>query len=845
MKTLFKYILAAAMTLSFAACQEKEQYAPGDPDPLDCHGVFFSQTQAGDYEFTPDEKRTLTFTVERTLDIEEAYVPYELISSEEGFFEVEDEFLYFDEDQKSAEFKVNFSDDFEPGKKYTCTIKVTDPQYVSSYGLSSNELTFSVTIVEWEYLGEGLWRDDFYTSFCKEVLNWDVEVPYYEKPVKIYQRVDYPGYYKIDAVYTADYVSYISDGSDRYAESYADLCPGGSIYVNAIDPTKVYIDAQLAFNHSSYGGIYIASYVSEVFLDAGDVYGTLKDGSITFPKSGLVAYVPAAGGFAYANLSGKHRIVLPGHKGYDFSVSVETGSTDKGVLPMTFTLGDDVAKVEYKVFEGHLTDVDLVSKLEDVKSHNNVTTVTKSGDYEFTTDKTGFYTLIACSYDKDGNFKEYTSVKFGYDTSTDPRDVDVHIGLIVSDKYAGAGLTKENSMEFYIYGTDLVDVRYAIYKKVNYDDFSDVIDVEFKLYGQSLGREDLELANGIGYNGLLGAMDAGTEYILMVYADNGYHTTVTTCTASTAGVFNPLDAEFTIYDMPERLQPSKEEYFKSWDVWSIDVLSEESEEVVWERTKRATAVISEDADLMYDANGKLTENPDKAETIFDLVKVNGMYPNAAAKYGFEDEIQFNYYDGFIYTMRAAIEPCKYNGSTIYPTSAYWYIYANTFNTYWEDGAMVGGFVNEAKDVVAFVGNPASTAGESGLSYVAMLLGYFLDSSYEGDFALIKEDCHVYPLLVSPEAEYGKVMESKLKAPAACNVVSNELSKARSNYVETDNGYIMSTIDRVKGVPYNYAENLVNGVVPTVEPASVEFEMTPVDKVEMTSKDVDFFKAVLK
>ena len=89
------------------------------------------------------------------------------------------------------------------------------------------------------------------------------------------------------------------------------------------------------------------------------------------------------------------------------------------------------------------------------------------------------------------------------------------------------------------------------------------------------------------------------------------------------------------------------------------------------------------------------------------------------------------------------------------------------------------------------------------------------------------------------------MESKLKAPAACNVVSNELSKARSNYVETDNGYIMSTIDRVKGVPYNYAENLVNGVVPTVEPASVEFEMTPVDKVEMTSKDVDFFKAVLK
>ena len=101
MKTLFKYILAAALTLSFAACQE-EPYTMGDPDLLDCQGIFFPQEQAKSYEVAPDGNKYLTFTVERNPLVKgyypEAYVPYELVSSEEGFFELEDEFIYFEED---------------------------------------------------------------------------------------------------------------------------------------------------------------------------------------------------------------------------------------------------------------------------------------------------------------------------------------------------------------------------------------------------------------------------------------------------------------------------------------------------------------------------------------------------------------------------------------------------------------------------------------------------------------------------------------------------------------------------------------------------------------------------
>lgn len=823
MKTIFKYILAAAMTLSFAACQE-EPFSPGEPDLLDCQGLFFPQEQAKAYEVTPEGAKYLTFTVERNPAVKnyfpEAYVPYELTSSEEGFFELEDEFIYFDEDQESTSFKVYFSEDFETGKKYTCTIKVTDPQYVSNYGLSSNELTFSLTVVKWELLGEGLWRDDFFTSFCSEVLTTEIKAPYHEKPVEIYQREDLPGYYRVDKVYTADYVSYLSDGTDRYAASYSELCPGGSIYVNASDPSRVYIDAQLAFNHASYGGIYIASYVSEVFIDAGDQYGTLKDGVITFPKSGLVAYVPAAGGFAYANISGKHRIVLPGYKPYDYSLEVETSPAVKGVMPVTFTFGSDVAKVQYKVFPGHVSDAEMVSKLEDVKSGKDVKTVTESGEYEFTTGETGLYTLIACSYDAAGNFKEYTYVKFGYDTEDDPKDVDIHMGLIVSDKYAGAGLTKENAMEFYLYGTELTEVKVAMYKKVHYEDFREAIEAEFDYYIAPVDREVLAQVNSSGYSGVISGLTAGTEYILIVYAANGYHSGVFTTTEFTAGEFDLMDAEFGIYDLPGRFQPEddKSVYFQKWDVWSLDPYKDNE----WGRTKRATAEIVEDEDLMLDVNGNVTEDPKKAETTMDYVKLSGMYPDAAKKYGFKDEIQLEFYDGFVYTIMTQMEPGEYNGKPVYPTNAYLFFDGSGLSAYLENGAMIGGFVTEEQDVIAFVGNPRTEAGSYGFTYVAMMLCYFTSPDYSGEAPLITENAHAYPLLVSPDSKYADygADAASLKAPAACNKVSAELSKPRTNYVETDRGYIRSTIDAIKGTPYNYMQN-------TFDVSDIFFEIEPV------------------
>lgn len=850
-----KYILVAVLPLVAVSCEE--EYAPGEPDRWDCHKLFFPQDQKTDYVISPSESHVLTFTVEREEIDDEAEVPYILTPSEEGIFTIEEEYLYFEEDQAKSTFKVTVSDECELGKTYTCSIKVTDPLYVSNYSLASNELTFSVVVVEWQRVTNngsdtGLWRDDFYTSFCKDVLGMDIVMPHHEKEVEIYQRADLPGYYRVDNVYTADYVSYLSDGSDKYTEDYAEYCPGGSIYINATVPEKVYVDISYAFDHAAYGPIYIASYVPEVFLDGLDLYGTLKDGSITFPKSGLVAYVPSEGGFAYVNSAGKQRLVLPGYKGYDYSVSLESAPAVNGVMPVTFTLGNDVAKVEYMVFDGHLTDVEMVTRLEEVKKRKDVKTVTQSGTYDFTTERTGFYTIIACSYDKDDNYKEYASVKFGYDTKDDPKDVDVHMGLIVSDKYAGGGLTTENSMEFYVYGTDLTEVKLTVVKKVHYDDFRDVIEKEINEYLEPVGYEELTLINGIGYSGVLGGMDAGTEYILVVYADNGYHSGIFTSTASTEGVFDPLQADYTFYDMPSRLQSDKEAYFKDWDVWSVDIGTGNDEEIVWERVKRCTATVSEDEDLMYDKYGNLTLDPEDAVDIYDMLALTGMYPNAARKYGIKDEVQLNYYGGFVYTMRSGFDSFKYEGNTVYPATINLYVADNSLYVYWEDGAMIGGFVDEAQDIIAFVGNPRTVVGSYGFTYVAMGIGYFTSENYgvvDGELTelpkALPDDCHVYPMLISPDAEFGTAASSSMKAPKACRLVYDEFSKVRTNHVETEEGYLKSTIDRVKGRPYDYMRNIVEGAAEFAESSSVNFTMTRSDRPAGPLKRAEFHEAVLR
>ena len=848
MKTMkyLKYILMAAVSLTFAACQE-EPYSQGEPDSLFCQGLFFPQEQAEDFVLDPEDANVLTFTVEREVEDGEAEVPYELISSEEGFFELEEDFLFFDDGQKKAKFKVYFSEDYELGEKYECTIKVTDPDYVSKYALSSSELSFSVTVVKWERVTKGgvdvgLWRDDFFTSFANQ-LGAPLAQPYLEKEVAVYERADLPGFYKVDEIYTSEYLSQMYAGDDSFTDELEEYCPAASILINATNPSKVYIDAQFAFYDPfmNYGAAYICSDVQEVFTSGySNQYGTLKNGVIEFKhKNSLVIYLPSAG-TAYANNAGKTRLVLPGYRGYDYSVAVTNSPSENGVMPLHFVLGDDVAEVRYQVFDGHLSDVEMVSKLENLQSATvGVKKVTESGTYDFSTSKTGFYTLIACSYDAAGNYQEYDFVKFGYDTAKDPKDVDINLGLIVSDKHGATGRTAENSMEFYVYGNEIKEAKVALYKKIHYEDFREAIDAEFKYYISALDRYQLDSLNKVGYTGVVDGLTPGTEYILVAYADNGYHSGFFTATATTEGVFDLMDAEFTFYDLPARLQTdTHDDYFKTWDVWSLDPFTATK----WGRTKRGTATFKDKKDVMYDSDGNVTTVPGNADYIMDYISLEGMHPNLAKK-GLKDAIDFEYYEGFIYSMMTQVPEMTVEGQKVYPTNAYLYFTNTGLSPYLENGAMIGGFITEEKDVIALVGNPQASA-----PYMAMLMCYFTDPSYSGNGYLFEEDAHAYPLLVSPDSKYASYGKSSasLSVPAACKRVAFELQKEQGNYVETQRGYIMSTIDKIRKTPYNYMENALETSV-SFERAAVEFtaELSSEKTAEGRLSELDLVERILR
>ena len=77
-------------------------------------------------------------------------------------------------------------------------------------------------------MGKGLWRDDFFSGFASAIGAKLLE-PNHEKEVDIYERADLKGFYKIESVYTADYMAYMADGNTDNAKAYEDYCPAEPI----------------------------------------------------------------------------------------------------------------------------------------------------------------------------------------------------------------------------------------------------------------------------------------------------------------------------------------------------------------------------------------------------------------------------------------------------------------------------------------------------------------------------------------------------------------------------------------------------------------------------------------
>ena len=772
-----RYILAAATVLSFTSCvKEMDQVAK---DPEDCMGVYFLEEQENAKTHTLEkgiDKTSLEIIVRRSNadkeeDINYRYNTYylekesisdtsykEVPTSADDVFEFGE--LYFEEGQYETTIEVNFPN-IKTGTKYNCTLYIDDPKYVSSVANNASSISFSVQMFEWKKVpGNGTWRDAIFS----DMFGWDGR--YLENnEVEVYERKDKKGFYRLSNVYSAEYFTRLVEGDEAGQDaalvaSYSSYIDEKAyIYLDATDPSKVYFPAQkTGFSDPSMGDLRMASDVPEVFGNESNLlYGTLKDGIITFPKNGLL--LGMSGYYYFTNSSGKFRFVLPGYEALDYAISLKNDETDaEGNVPVSFDLAKDVAKVRYAIFEGSISEIEMTNKVAEVQKSNSALEFTRNTGkasvevYNVRPDvdkaKTSIYTLVACAYDKAGNYREYASVEFGYVKPGETKAIDINFGVTVDNRFASENYTAENSFQYWITGKEITHAMINYYPTSYFKTYEEQIKKELKSYG-SIDSGTLKKLNTSEISGIVGnTLLAGTSYTFVIYAGNAYRSDFITYEFSTEGKPDMLKKAYYWEDLLEQ-QPSAENITSSeWIPVSVDI---------------------------FDANatGRTIRGNNKVESVkFTLedgkMKASGLFPSLKEN----PDITFDYKDGLMYTMENTIADVTIKDSTnIIPTMRYEYTYTPkvtslskngyVYNTY-EDAngqeradMMVAGFVHE--DIIAVMDNKTSNI------FWALLLGGYQKYGSQEYLADVVGDTHGDLLFIrkgSPLLDGLKKSESK-------------------------------------------------------------------------------------
>lgn len=330
-----------------------------------------------------------------------------------------------------GESKATISVTYDPaaidyGKYDQITIAVADAQYTTPYGASS--YTFSAGLSEWKTMSNNSGRGVFRDGIISYLYGTDV-ISY---SVAIQENVLTPGMYRVVSPYgegTNFYSKYVETGSFGWADKSET-----SIVIDATDPDYVYItgDFYPGVSDSDGDAVHVFSYI-DYYLSYGysidflkervpDLFGTLKDGVITFPENVLLAnFGTDLTPDYYANNS-YLAIALPGYVLTDYSSSftytgryTDTSNNDYAVG--TITLGSDVATAKY-VVAADGDDVDAI--IEGIQAGTvESTEISGSCDVNVQLTESGKYVMIIVTYDADGIMRSYSVTSFTFKTSGD------------------------------------------------------------------------------------------------------------------------------------------------------------------------------------------------------------------------------------------------------------------------------------------------------------------------------------------------------------------------------------------------------------------------------------------
>ncbi len=648
MKRITEILFAAAVGLGFFSSCVEEVIQPAEPEN-DSYGVYFETLSAAQkkVEFDPAEEAVLNFKAMRTAEDDAITVPVVVTATAAtsgGNVDASDIFtvsnISFKDGQKETVFSVSFPK-AELGVQYNCSIECKDPEYVHIYSDKPTSLSFAVTRVKWVKVtgagGEqyGTWTDDVISS----AFNLPGVYATNDK-IEIYERDDKKGYYRITDVYNPYMLSKLFAGQYSEDELVPNCTAGTATFIDATDPAKVWIvEGTTGAILGDDGYISFGSACSDNGFNANN-YGMLEDGVITFPVNGVVLWFSVTTGYYNGNRSGKLVITLPGAKVTDYNLKVKAGLSEDGVLPVQFTIGADVAKAKYKIYEGTVSSTDYESKLNDVARDENAAAVTKTTTVGLELAKTGVYTIVTVAMDAQGNVVGNSFDKISYVAKGEEVPVVISAGIGSADKYVPKGFSTDNTLEVWCYGTDITEAYIAV---VSLADFtSDPQSAIAKALENPVSEEVLEAINGEGYAAPVTGLVPGTDYKIVVVASNGYElkAIASNATARTTGDPLPIYKDWTIDDFSEEFTPALSEgLFGTYNMYAIDAFEETS--VL--RAKVATVTIgdSEIEDVIEEENGQQYLN--------EYVEIKGMFQNP--QISFDDTMIWEYSGGGLYYLQ--------------------------------------------------------------------------------------------------------------------------------------------------------------------------------------------------
>ncbi len=575
---IFKSIIFALTVAALAfGCKQAELPDPyGEAEDPNTYGVYFPpQSSSMNLQLEAKDAAEVVYRVRRSNILDPIIVPTvmtvkvdgEEIENPESVFQVEP--IAFDSGEEEAKFKITF-DEAEIGKEYTVNIRVEDPKFISIYGKKDTGISFTVLRANWKSLGKGKWRDDIVSSMYNGISNPNAEIE-----VEIFEREDLPGYYRMK-VFTADLV-YALFGQRMETENVWTV-------IDASDPDNVWIPRQttgLQVNASD-GPINIASNVDRIFsMDASEnAYGKMENGIITFPIQGILVNLPgySANGWFAVNANGLHRIMLPGSREYDYSVTLTKEDMAGGILNMDILFGQDVKTVRYKIFEGALDEAQAslnAQNLDDGKESFDGQ-LNASGSLEIKGLATGKYTLIACAYGEGAeNMNGYGFTTFGYVAAGDERPIILNFGLEATDEFAGLGVSTDNAARFYAYGEEIESLRMSLVRTKRLEGFDPLTYVE--AMGKDFTADQLAEVNAGHYSTMITSLNGDSDYTLILLADNGYKKEVFTTTYKTTGEYNPLMETYTYNDFLVENPDKKSLLSKTYALYAVNLMDDEPE----------------------------------------------------------------------------------------------------------------------------------------------------------------------------------------------------------------------------------------------------------------------------